>query len=768
MKFRRDRLTFHGIVQGVGFRPAIARLAGACGVAGRVWNAAGQVVVEAEGRAAVLDEFRRLLPASLPAGAQIERLDAVSAEADGVPAARFVIAPSRKTGRPQLVVPADLALCPACRAEIADPAGRRYGYAFNSCADCGPRYTFIEALPYDRAATAMRDFPLCPACRAEYEDPADRRFHVEGIGCPVCGPRLRLLDAAGRERPGDPLALAAAALRSGRIVAFQSIGGFQLLADAGNPAALAELRKRKDRPHQPLALMVRDEAAALAIGAFDAAGRELLTSPAAPVVIVERRGDMLPWPLIAPDVDRIGVMLAYTPLHVLLFAAGAPDFLVATSGNRHGSPIAADVNTALAELGSIADCFLCCDRRIVRRNDDSVAVAADGPPQLWRRARGFAPSVFRWQLPETAGGPARVAAFGAELKNAIALADRDGAAVSPHVGDLSDGDAADYLVETFDSLCAFLGFRPDAAAVDLHPDLAATRCGEAAAAKAGIPVIRVQHHHAHAAALLAEHGLDRALALIFDGTGFGDDGTIWGAELFDADFSGYRRLASFTPSPLPGGDLAVLEPVRQLAARHFAAGATTAAVAASTGVAPETVAIWRRQCETNLNAPRSRSAGRLFDAFAALLGLAPGRITYEAQAAIRLETAAGKIAVGATFRMLPEQPFRIVENHGLIELDWTPLFADPDRYRAADAGLAAAEFHAAMVRAAVAMLDFAPAAAGPEVVIGGGVLQNRRFAAELTAALLRRGRRVFAAAALPPNDGAIAFGQAAVALGRTL
>ncbi|MDQ7086416.1 MAG: carbamoyltransferase HypF [Acidobacteriota bacterium] len=527
-----------------------------------------------------------------------------------------------------------------------DPASRFHGYPFTTCTDCGPRYTVVAAMPYDRERTTLADFPLCETCRAEYEDPRSRRFHAESIACPECGPRLRLLDAAGRELAGDPLCQARAALVAGKVVAVKGLGGFLLAVDPCRPGAVARLRERKRRPHKPLAVMASSLDGVRRHFHLGARAAEALASPEAPIVLLAPRSDTVAAAVagvLAPDTGELGVMLPTTPLHALLARPlpGDPtpafELLVMTSGNRRGEPICTRTDQALERLAGIADMWLTHDRRILLRCDDSVVAEAPGGMMLWRRARGFAPAAVGLAQPLDR----TVLALGAEMKNTVALGFDREIVLSPHVGDLETPEACAGLERIVEALPRFLRREVEVVAVDLHPDMHSTRCGRRLAAEAGLEVVAVQHHLAHAAATMAEWGLERALAVVFDGTGMGSDGVIWGAEVLEIGPDGWWRRASFVPAPLPGGDAAVRHPGRQLLARWIDAGA----------VVPE--AWWRRlglegdqrrvfevQVARGLNTPRTHAAGRVFDAYAAALGVAPGSITWQAQAPARLEALA--------------------------------------------------------------------------------------------------------------------------------
>ena len=761
-----------GVVQGVGLRPTLYLLAEQAGLCGWVQNRTGVVRLRLEGDAEAIDAFMRRLPHDLPPNA---RLDTVSeVESGDVPegkgAADFQILPSSMSGRPTVVIPADLALCAACRAEIQDPRNRRYGYPFTTCTRCGPRYTVVESMPYDRDRTTLSAFPLCPACRAEYEDPRDRRFHAESIACPRCGPRLTLLDRQGAPMDGDPLRGARQALAWGAAVGVRGIGGFLLAANAFDRAALQALRARKRRPHKPFAVMAADVAAVRRFCAVPPEAEALLTSPEAPIVILDVLPEAvhearLPLDLLTPDAPTLGVMLPTSPLHLFLLAplAGDPvpafELLVMTSGNRGGEPICLTNAEAVDRLGGIADLLLCHNREINLRADDSLAVIQRGAPQLWRRARGYAPNAILLKRPLRRC----VLAMGAELKNAVAVGFEERVVISPHVGDLETPEALDGLERVARALPQFLERRAEAVAVDLHPDMHATVLGRRLAAEGGLPVVEVQHHHAHAAAALAEHGEESCLALVMDGTGLGPDGTVWGAELLSVDPSGYRRLATFAPVPLPGGDAAVRRPARQVVARWVAAGVELADERLRRlGVTPEEGAVWRQQCVRQLNAPLTHAAGRVFDAFSAALGVAPQAVTYEGQSAIRLEAAARRSAR----RSVPHLPFAQTEKDGMLVVDWAEAFA-----LLADGRLIAGReddwayaAHSAIADAAVAMVKFGLShGAAKGVALSGGVFMNRILTDLVAQRLDAQGVRVLLHRRVPPNDGCIALGQAVVA-----
>lgn len=771
----RRTVEFRGVVQGVGFRPAICRLARGAGLSGSVQNRRGSVRLVLAGGTAAVDAFLDGLPRHLPPGSRVESVTDVASESLAVPPAEgFHILESENGTGHEVLIPADLSLCPDCAAEVLDPASRRYGYAFTTCTRCGPRYTVLRSMPYDRARTTMSVFPLCDACRAEYDDPADRRFHAESMACPACGPRLVLETTGGQMLPGNPLRAARHELEQGRILAVLGLGGFGLAADAFHRGALERLRERKHRPHKPFAVMARDLETARLYARIPDAAAALLLSPESPIVVVEPHPEVLaegrlPMDLLNPDTRTLGIMIPTTPLHLLLFhpLQGDPvprfDLLVMTSGNRGGEPICLTGAEARDRLGGIADLLLLHDRAINLRNDDSLcALRHDGVPQVWRRARGYAP------LPVRLGGPvARCAlAAGADMKNTVAFAYGDRVVLSPHVGDLDTPEAVEGFEQVVAALPEFLERVPDVVAVDLHPDMQSTRMGRRLAARAGIDVVAVQHHHAHAVACLAEHGMREGLVLVMDGTGLGTDGTVWGAEVLRVDRNGFRRLATFEPAPLPGGDMAVRCPARQVVGRWAAAEVPVSAEwIRALGITREEAGVWEQQCRQGLNAPLSHAAGRVFDSFSVLLGLAPGTVTYEGQSAIRLEAAARQCPARAD---IPVIPWTGAERGGLFRIDWSPAFrlmagGVPAGF---DTAAWAMAVHHAVARAAFGMISYA-SGLKPVTCVGlsGGVFLNRVLCGLLGPMLEGAGMRPLFHAQTPPGDGCIALGQAVIAAG---
>lgn len=765
----RVTVDFAGVVQGVGFRPTLHQLAVAKGLGGTIQNRSGVVRLVVAGPGGVLQRFFDGLDDGLPRQARLDSvvLVDVSPMPEG-PDAKFQILESADVGPARVVIPADLVMCEACAREVLDPTDRRYGYPFTTCTDCGPRYTVVDGMPYDRQRTTLAAFPLCDRCQAEYDEPSNRRFHAESTACPACGPTIALIDSDGRTLEGAPLRTARAALARGQIVAVRGLGGFLLCVDPTNRDALARLREAKSRPHKPFALMARSLETAGEFATVSGAARRILTGVEAPIVVLDAlEGDHgIALDLISPDTATVAVMLPTSPLHLLLAKAldgdPTPDFdaLVMTSGNRGGEPICLSNGEALDRLGGIADLFLVHDREINLRNDDSLCVIRDGRRQLWRRARGFAPQALRLHRPLRH----RVLAMGAELKNTIGLGVGSEVTLSPHVGDLRTWEAVQALERVVEGLSRFLRHEPEVVAVDMHPDMECSRLGRRLAERAGLELIEVQHHHAHAASCMAEHGLDSALGLAFDGTGLGLDGRIWGAELLDVDPGVWRRLATFEPVPLPGGDAAVTEPARQVVGRAVAMGVPiTESLCDRLGVGPVAAELWARQVDRGVNAPMSHAAGRLFDVVSVLLGLAAGRVTYEGQAAIRLEAAARTGEGGGA-----HLSFEMATRGELLMVDWTPTVArllerPPSTDTRAELAMA---FHRAVARAGLEMARHGREVSDKrDVVLTGGVFMNQILAEDLRHRLEADGFRVWTHLDFPPNDGGLTLGQATIAGG---
>jgi hydrogenase maturation protein HypF len=745
MERRLIRVT--GVVQGVGFRPFVYAAARRSRLTGFVRNEGDQVRVEVEGDPAALDHFVAELTARPPAGARI-----ASIHIEPIPAAdgtAFVIQPSSPPASAPAFVPADVATCLACLRELFAPADRRYRYPFLSCAHCGPRFTVIASLPYDRERTTMAGFVLCSACRREYDDPADRRFHAQTTACPACGPRLIVLDAGGRPvQTSDPLREAVAALNEGRIVAVKGLGGFHLACDARLDGAVANLRRRKHRDEKPLAVLAADLAAATSLADLSPAEADLLTSPQRPIVLTRRRPEAGLADGIAPGQPLLGLMFPYTPLHHLLLRdLGRP--LVMTSGNRSDEPIAFEDAAAVRRLGGIADLFLTHDRPIRTRCDDSVVRVIAGVELPVRRSRGYAP------VPITVRCQRPILAVGGDLKSVFALG-RDGRAIlSHHLGDLDGLETYQAFAEAVTDYERRFRFRPEVIAHDLHPDYASTRyaLGRAAADPA-IRLVAVQHHHAHLASCLAENELDEpVIGVTFDGTGYGPDGTIWGGEFLVGDARGVRRAAHLRPVPQPGGDRAAREPWRMALAHLVDAGEGPALLADR--VEPRALDTVRAMIDRRLNSPLTSSAGRLFDAVAALIGLRTVA-SYEGQVAAELEgLAAGAAADGA-------YPFRADPP----EIDTRPLIAAvaEDARKGVPRAVIARRFHTTVVELIADTCGRLRAETGLNVVVvSGGVFLNAIVLAESSERLIRSGFRVYRHRRVPPGDGGLCLGQLVVA-----
>jgi hydrogenase maturation protein HypF len=710
LRMERRRYRVEGVVQGVGFRPFVYGIARHHGLGGFVLNDGSGVLVEAEGGIDELDAFAIALRAAAP---PLARIDAIRTEALApVGELMFTIAASTATGRSALV-PADVATCDDCLRELFDPADRRYRYPFVNCTNCGPRFTIVRSVPYDRANTTMAGFPLCADCRREYDDPADRRFHAEPVCCPACGPRLSM-----------PLERAVELLREGAIVAVKGLGGWHLACDAASADAVAALRSRKHREEKPFAVMtVRPDL----LGEVGEEESRLLRSRARPIVVLRRRGDAPVADVVAPGTPWLGVMLPYTPLHHLLLADFAAA-LVMTSGNRSDEPIVYEDGEARERLGGIADAFLGHDRPIQRRCEDSVVRSAFPV----RRSRGFAPGSV--PLPVAARGP--VLATGAELKSTFCVVRGRDAFLSPHLGDLDTEPAYRAFLTDIALYLSMLDVEPATIAHDLHPEYLSTKW----ALEQDVELVGVQHHHAHAAACLAEHGeTGPALALVFDGTGYGTDGTLWGGELLRCDLREFERVAWLSPVPLPGGTAAIRQPWRTAASYLEAAGR------------PVPWARWPQvRASLAANAPLSSGMGRLFDAVAALLGLRD-EVSYEGQAAIELEHLAGDT------RADPYE-WSFGDGAALVAHAHDDLVAGRPREQIA------AAFHESVAAGAAAAC--AAAGAPGTVVLSGGSFQNLRLLESTRARLEAEGLRVLSHRLVPPNDGGVSYGQAAVAAAR--
>ena len=712
----RLRITLHGAVQGVGFRPFVYRLARELGLTGWVLNSGGGLEIEVEGAEPAVQSFLGRLDREKPPPALVLAREVSRLEAAGY--ATFEIRSSDSSAPKATSVLPDLATCPECRAEIDDPANRRFRYPFTNCTHCGPRYTIVTGIPYDRPNTTMRDFRLCPACRREYEDPADRRFHAQPNACPECGPRLEM-----------PVEEAARVLSDGRILAMKGIGGFQLLVDARNAGAVGRLRERKRREEKPFALMMPDLEAVRQCCRVSSAEEELLLSPAAPIVLLAPSGEGDIAPGVAKSSPHLGVMLPYSPLHHLLLQA-FPHPLVATSGNRSDEPIATGNEEARGRLADIADVFLMHDRPVARPCDDSVARISRGQLSLIRRARGYAPLPVRvpTELPP-------VVAVGAHLKNSVAIAVGRHVYLSQHIGDLDTLEARGAFEQAIGDLCRLYDFEPRGVVCDMHPDYASTIW----ARSSGLPVQTVQHHQAHVAACAAENDVRPPyLGVSWDGTGYGTDGTVWGGEFFVASDAGFERVAHLRPFRLPGGEASIRGAWRSAAALCW-----------ELGLPAEAPAPLLRMLERGVNSPVTSSVGRLFDAVAALTGVAREN-RFEGQAAMQLERATADC--------------RTEEAYELPGGDWEPLVRSvvADVRGGIATGRIAARFHNAL---AAWIVEEARAAGLSRIIMSGGVFQNRYLTERAADLLEQAGFRVFTHQRVPANDGGIALGQAVLAAG---
>jgi hydrogenase maturation protein HypF len=713
----RLRVALYGAVQGVGFRPFVYRLAIQLGLNGTVLNSSAGLIVEVEGSRQDLDLFLQRLEAEKPAAAVVLARETSLLAPAGY--TRFEILSSDEASERTTSILPDLATCPQCLAELLDPANRRFRYPFTNCTQCGPRYSIILDIPYDRPRTTMRGFELCPECAREYADPADRRFHAQPNACPRCGPQLSM---GIRE--------AARAIQAGRIVALKGIGGFQLLVDALNEQAVARLRRLKHREEKPFALMMPALEMVREYCQVSPEEEAVLRSPAAPVVLLRPRGTPLLAPNVAHNSPYLGVMLPYSPLHHLLMRE-CPFPVIATSGNRSDEPIATGNDEAQARLGRIAEVFLMHDRPIARPCDDSVVRVTRGRESVIRRARGYAPLPVRASrdLPS-------VLAVGAHLKNAVAIAVGRLVFLSQHVGDLDTLESRVAFERAIADLCRLYRFQPEMVACDLHPDYASTRW----ALSSGLPLVKVQHHHAHVAACAAENDVTGPyLGVSWDGTGYGLDGTVWGGEFFLAERGRFERIAHLRPFRLPGGEAAIREGWRSAASLLYETGG------------PEVVRdpVIRRMLERGVNSPLTTSVGRLFDAVSSIAGIAQ-ESRFEGQAAMLLERAIGDLDTS--------------ECYPLAEGDWAPLVdaVRCDVETGVPRDLIAARFHNALANWIVAV---ARRAGLRDVVLSGGVFQNGYLVERVASLLERRGCRVYTHQRVPPNDGGIALGQAVLSGG---
>ncbi|WP_459859757.1 carbamoyltransferase HypF, partial [Desulfuromonas carbonis] len=705
---QRQRITIEGIVQGVGFRPFVFQIARKWGISGWVRNDSRGVTVEAEGPLPKLAGFLWSLRSDIPPLAAISRFELAEIPATGERG--FAILASAAGADLGAQIAPDSTVCPDCLAELLDPADRRYRYPFINCTNCGPRYSIVTGVPYDRPRTTMAAFTMCRDCRAEYDDPASRRFHAQPNACPECGPRLQLLDTSGNRLTGDPLAMTVELLRAGRIVAIKGLGGYHLAVDAGNDGAVAALRRRKARDEKPFALMSASSSAVLDYAEADDAELRLLAGPERPIVLLRQKPGHDIAPQVAPHNRYFGVMLAYTPLHHLLLASFPA--LVMTSANRSDEPIVYRDGEAGERLETIADAILGHDREIETRCDDSIARIMAGQAVLLRRSRGYVPrSIFlpRSQPP--------LLALGAELKSTICLTQEDRAFLSQHIGDLQHEEVQDSFAATIDHLQQMLGVTPQLVAHDLHPDYWSTRFAEAQP----LPRLAVQHHHAHLVSCLAEHGVEEeTIGVIFDGIGYGSDGRIWGGEFLVGNAEGFRRVGHFRELAMPGGDAATREPLRMaLSLLYQAYGRELPDLPLLKRIPAAELPLYLQMIEQGLNAPLTSSCGRLFDGVAALAGIRD-RVSYEGQAALELEMAAVPGAVEG-------YPYDVREEEGRLIFDPAALTRGivADLQAGVAAGVISSRFHTTLAWMVAEVCALLRNASGLErVALSGGVFQN--------------------------------------------
>jgi len=750
------RISVRGVVQGVGFRPFVYQLATKHDLKGWVCNTSGDVKIEVEGERSALDRFLDELEALAPPLARLEDVSVTSHTPQGY--SGFEIRHSiAEEGKYQLVSP-DIATCKPCLGEVLDPGDRRYRYPFTNCTNCGPRFTIIEDIPYDRPKTTMRSFKMCPQCQHEYEDPMDRRFHAQPNACPRCGPSLKLVDGAGNTVPcDDALAAAARFLKQGKILAIKGLGGFLLACDATSEKAVKLLRERKRRPFKPLAIMVATLDDVKKHCLVSETEEELLTSPQCPIVLLRRREDSPVSSAVAPNLKYLGVMLPYTPLHhVLLRETGLP--LVMTSGNLSEEPIAKDNDEALRRLKGIPDYFLMHNRDIYSRYDDSVAVVELNKPQIVRRARGYAP--YPVHLPFQAK---QILACGAELKNTFCLTKDNYAFVSQHIGDLENLETMEHFEATLELYKKLFRIQPEIVAYDMHPEYLSTKYAKSLGDKQKeLKLIPVQHHHAHIVSCMVENGVEeKVIGVSFDGTGYGSDRHIWGGEFLIADYKGFERVGHLEYVPLPGGTVAIERPYRMAISyllTLFGKDALTPDLAFLKEVHSQELDLIKKQLEKGINSPLTSSCGRLFDAVSALIGIR-GKIDYEAQAAIEMEMAVDESERGS-------YAFAIVEQNGVDIVYLKELFGGviKDLKSGVSQARIAARFHRTMAEMVVQMCQRLAKMSGiNRVALSGGVFQNRLLLRLTVSALEEAGFEVLTHSKAPTNDGGVSLGQAVIA-----
>ena len=762
-KLKRSIVSINGIVQGVGFRPFVFHLAHSCRIRGWVNNFSGGVHIEAEGTSEDMESFLRRLREEAPLLSSIDTFQMESAEPVGY--ADFTIRASSSENARDAYISPDLSICEDCLKEMRDPGNRRYRYPFINCTNCGPRFTIAENIPYDRNNTTMRSFPMCAECADEYHNPSDRRFHAQPVACSQCGPSLSLLDSRGtRVAEGGEIEKTAELLRAGKIVAVKGLGGYHLACDAENSGAVRELRKRKKRDGKPFALMAKDMETAEAYCFVNPKESEILQSPKKPIVLLSRKpGSHLADDAISPDNSRLGIMLPYTPLHHLLFESGLK-LLVMTSGNRSGEPIFYQDREAISGLAGIADYFLTNNREIYIRTDDSVTGVFRGKESVIRRSRGYVPLPIDLSfLIEKLNFPSRripsVLACGGELKNTFCLTKGAKAFLSHHIGDLENLETLMSFKAGIEHFKKIFSIYPEAAAFDLHPDYLSTQYADGLT---GILRIPVQHHHAHIASCMAENKeVGKVIGVAFDGTGYGEDGNIWGGEFFVGDYSGFARHAHFEYVPLPGGEIGILEPWRMAFSYLIRIYGTDQipSLPFLEQIEAGKVSFVRQQIEKRINTPLTSSVGRLFDAVSALVGLC-SKIEYEGQAAVRLEKeAGGEVAAAYPFDVFSDETGTQISVRRLI----SAIVEDVRKGR--DISRISCAFHRTVAEITLEVCrSIREKAAVNRVALSGGVFQNQILLGLTLDYLEKNGFEVYTHSWVPANDGGISLGQAAIAL----
>ena len=731
------QVKINGIVQGVGFRPFIYKLAIEQKLTGYVLNSTSGVQIEVEGKKEALDIFIVRIKSELPPAAEIT--DFVFEELPDKKYNTFEIRMSSKSEGSTLISP-DLAVCKDCINEFNDPTDPRYQYAFINCTNCGPRYSIIKDTPYDRPVTSMKDFELCDYCLGEYKNPLNRRFHAQPVACPECGPQLQFLDKDLSPIPGNPIENVIKAVKEGKIVGIKGIGGFHIACDATNYNAVELLRQRKNRPHKPFAVMCNEEYVG-EIVELSKKQLEQLQSPITPIMILQKKNDSLLASNVAPQNPNIGVFLPYAPHHYQFVNKELP-FVIMTSGNNSNEPIA----KTEVELQDLCDCFLTHNRPILNRTDDSIILPAKAQDILIRRSRGFAPSPIKlpFSTIPTLG-------CGAELKLTFSLSTGDSLFLSPYIGNSGSKETMDFYLETYEKYLKWFKFKPELIACDMQPDFATTRFAE----QSKLPLVQVQHHHAHISAIMAEHQLDeKVIGISYDGTGYGTDGAIWGGEIFIADHTNFERIFHLNYMPLPGGDAAIKHPIRIAYAYSIAADVDTESLKGISGFERNVI---QKQLQNNFNVFQTSSMGRLFDCISAMLSLFPS-ITFEAQSAMALEFLCGNENV------LNSKPYSFEIDSGIIDIRPIIIEISEDVKNGVDPKIISKRLHKTIIEFTLASIQSVALISNiKKVVLSGGVMQNRILLDGLTETLIKNNFTVYSPKNLSPNDSSISVGQVMIA-----